>query len=151
LLAVLDDPVRLHSPRDAVAAADDALERRGLCVDGLHFGAEQTDRRKRHDERADAAEGENAQSRRIYRPLSRCNVSAGSRPQRIDQLVAMADFPMPLDSWSSISGASGSLLPKNGWLVSGYWTIGLMQTGLEPTRLALGRGAGFARDIRCLG
>src|SRR6266446_1759410 len=27
----------------------------------------------------------------------------GHRPQRIDQLVAMADFPVPLDSRSSIS------------------------------------------------
>jgi hypothetical protein len=37
----LDDPVRLRPPRDAVAAADDALERRGLCVDRLYPRAEQ--------------------------------------------------------------------------------------------------------------
>jgi hypothetical protein len=66
---------------------------------------------------------------------------AGNRPQRIDQLVAMPTFLCLSTAARASQSASSSLLPKNGWLVSGYWIIGLVRTRLEPTRLALGGGA----------
>jgi hypothetical protein len=102
-LALSDDAVRLHPALDAVAAAQDLDERRGLCVDRLYPRAEQAHRRQRHDEPADAAEGENAESRRIYRPLPRCNVSAG-KPTTTDRSARCGRrFSCALDSRSSIS------------------------------------------------
>ena len=70
LLAVRDDDFRLHSPRDAVAAAAHVDQRRGLRADRIHPGAEQDHRRRRRDERADAAEGAHAEPRRLHPALS---------------------------------------------------------------------------------
>src|SRR5439155_3961634 len=71
LLALLDDAVRFHPARDAVPAAQDAHQRRGLRAYRLSPRAQQADRRERGDECPDAAEGEDAEPGRVHSALSR--------------------------------------------------------------------------------
>ena len=113
LLAVCDNAVRLHSARDAVAAAEIADQRRSLRVDRLHPRAEQAHRRKRRDERDDAAENTNAEPRRLYRPLSGpdrrslASFSQGDPPQQ-QQIPALFNS----SQWTSDVGSSARYRQK---------------------------------------
>src|SRR5438477_2158339 len=83
LLALFDDAVRFHPARDAVPAAQDAHQRRGLRAYRLSPRAQQADRRERSHERPDAAEGEDAEPGRIHSALSRQAIAARSiQPRR---------------------------------------------------------------------
>jgi hypothetical protein len=63
--------LRLHAPCDAVAAAEDARQRRGLCAHGLYSRAQQDYRRERRDERGDLAEGGNAEPQWVRQQVPR--------------------------------------------------------------------------------